>query len=403
VKDNNLIKEKTLADTLRHRAENGFAGSEKSEGRWRVVEGGDWNWNGNGVYVDGKGIEWVGLAFNNWHKVLCDGKRNFLIELNVSGKAQSAGLSFGPYRDFLTEIDEHDSPKRLQLEVDADARWWAFRVDGRLIERQWWNEDINSIEDILNGDFTFKARNAHEVWFRDLTFHAFESSCRLSVIVTCNRFLQRLRVSLRNWCHQSLPSGVHEILVVNPQSPDGTHEHLAAVARSYPNVRVREISVESELAKNKGSMINRALQASHGEWIWLTDADCVFSSDCAETVLAQLNGTSRFYFGQRKHLSVQQTDALLAGRMDALSDFKEIATASHSNSQDNMPWGYTQIIHRTTLERVRYRENINHFAHTDDIFVAECQQHGIATQQIEGLFCLHLDHPFSWYGVDMFL
>src|SRR5262249_12304622 len=151
---------------------------------------------------------------------------------------------------------------RLHLEVDAAAGRWAFRVDGRLMESCWWNTDVRSVIDLLDGTLTLKAKRAVNVSFRNLRIETFDASCRLSVIMTCTRFLQRLRVSLRNWCHQDLPTGTYEVLVVNPQSPDGTHEHLAAVARSYLHVRVREIAVGSELACNKGAMINRAVAAS---------------------------------------------------------------------------------------------------------------------------------------------
>ena len=91
-----------------------------------------------------------------------------------------------------------------------------------------------------------------------------ENSCRLSVIMTCFRFLQRLKLALRNWCHQDqdLPFGAFEVLIVNPESPDGTHEHLATVARSFPHIRVHEIAVGADLSTNKGAMINRAFEAS---------------------------------------------------------------------------------------------------------------------------------------------
>jgi glycosyltransferase involved in cell wall biosynthesis len=208
---------------------------------------------------------------------------------------------------------------------------------------------------------------------------------------------------MRNWCHQDLPSGAYELLIVNPQSPDGTHEHLAAVSRSYPDIRVREIAVGSRVT-NKGAMINKALADSHGEWIWLTDADCLFAPNCLATVLEQIDGLSdQLFYGQRRYLSATQTDGLLAGRVDGLRDFAELAQAAMLRPPENSPWGYTQIAHRSTFEKVRYREEFNHFAHSDGIFVEDCKRHSITARQVEGLVCLHLDHPFSWYGTNTFL
>ncbi len=381
-----------------------LSGDVAAQSQWPSVDGGDWAWEAGGVRVKGTGPEWLALSCLPWDAECARGQKNFLIELTVSGKAEAAGLSFGGYKDFLIRVDTHTGPRRLQLEVDVDADCWAFRVDGRLMERCWWDTAITGVEEILRGQLRLKVRNAGEVLFRDLTFHKLESPCLVSVIITCSRFLQRLRVSLRNWCHQELPSGTHELLIVNPQSPDGTHEHLAAVARSYPHVRVREIAVGNQLVKNKGAMINRAFASSRGEWIWLTDADCVFGPHSAAAVLRQIRSRhDHLYYGERRFLTPAQTDALLSGRTDALRDFAALTAGALSRPPERHHWGYTQIVHRSVFQRVRYSERHNHFAHTDGMFVEACRREGAPPLPVEGLFCLHLDHPFSWYGAESFL
>jgi Glycosyl transferase family 2 len=330
--------------------------------------------------------------------------KNFIVEVTISGKAEAAGLSFGPYKDFLTGLDSISGARHLLLEVDVGAGYWAFRVDGQLMDRCWWDAAVRGVDDLIDGTLTFKAKRVERALFQDLAIHTFQSSCQLSVIITCYRFLQRLRVSIRNWCHQSLPSGMYEVLVVNPNSPDGTHEHLAAVARSYPHVRVREVAVGSNLATNKGVMINRAMDTSRGDWIWLTDADCLFSPDCAARVMGQIDGrTHRLFYGQRRYLAASQTAALLANRIDGLREFKALSQCANAREPENAPWGYTQIVHRSTLGRVKYQEGLNHFAQSDLLFVEACRRRGITPEQIDGLFCLHLDHPFAWYGTSAFL
>jgi hypothetical protein len=77
--------------------------------------------------------------------------------------------------------------------------------------------------------------------------------------------------------------------------------------------------------------------------------------------------------------------------------------AASGREPEIYPWGYTQIVHRSTLERVRYNQELNHFAHSDGMFANECKRHQILPLRLEGLFCLHLDHPFAWYGTDTFL
>jgi hypothetical protein len=381
-----------------------LAGDRQVQARWQITEGGIWSWENEGVRLKPSGAEWAGYEWRGIGSQDFSAFTNFVIEVTVSGKAEAAGLSFGPYKDFLVSLDSPRGERRLQLEIDVDAGCWAFRVDGQLMKRCWWDSAVHGVNDLINGVLTLKAKYGEEVLFQHLAIHPLQAPCRLSVIMTCYRFLQRLRVSLRTWCHQSISPGAYEVLVVNPQSPDGTHEHLAAVARSYPHVRVREIAVDAQLATNKGAMINRAVQMSRGEWIWLTDADCLFAPDCVATVLNHVDGqNSHLFYGQRRYLTAAQTDALLSGRVDALRDFDELVRTANVRPPENTPWGYTQIVHRATLARVHYHESVNHFAHTDEMFAADCQRQRILPRQINGLFCLHLDHPFAWYGTNAFL
>jgi hypothetical protein len=379
-------------------------GSQADPLRWEPIDGGNWSWDSGGVRVTGTGPEWIALRWRLWDAKAAQELERFTITVTVSGSADAAGLSFGAFKDFLTPLANDSDPHLLELEVDVASGCWAFRVDGRLMHRVWWDADVKSVNDIIDGELRLKVRYAKDVSFRDLKIQRVSHACQLSVVITCYRFLQRLRVSLRNWCNQTLPTNAYEVLVVNPQSPDGTHEHLAAVMRSYPHLRVREIEVAGELAMNKGVMINRAMEMARGEWIWLTDADCVFAPDSAARVMRKLKGqTDSLFFGERRFLSAEQTDAILSGRVDALKEFDDLALATANGRREVFQWGYTQIVHRSTLQRLRYTEEFNHFAHSDGMFADACKRAGVKPRALPGLFCLHLDHPFSWYGSEMFL
>jgi hypothetical protein len=381
-----------------------LAGDPQARAQWQTDQGGQWVWQRDGLLVKPTGAEWSSFGWSEYRPAALKELGNVAIELTVSGKAEAAGLSFGHFKDFLARLGPGTDRRHLQLEVDLAAGCWTFRVDGQLQDRCWWDAALQGTDDLVNGRLALKARGAEQVLFQDLTLHTFQASCRLSVVLTCYRFLQRMRVALRNWCHQTLPFGAYEVLVVNPGSPDGTHEHLAAVARSYPHVRIREVPVEPSLVMNKGAMINCGVRASRGEWVWLTDADCLFSPACAAAVLDRIRGQGpRLFYGRRLHLTACQTDALLAGRLDGVRDFEALCRSTSPKPPDDAPWGYTQIMHRSILELVPYPEDFNHFAHSDGMFAADCQRHGIQPEQIDGLFCLHLDHPFAWYGTNVFL
>jgi hypothetical protein len=402
------LAEDSLVQELSRGWDRALKGDGQERACWQVVEGGEWCWQENAVCSRSNGSEWSAYQYSRCDPQALRALGNFIVEVTVSGSAQAAGLSFGPYKDFLAELSPHTDRHRLQLEVDSASDAWAFRVDGQLTDRSWWNSSVRSTADLIGGTLTLKARGANCVSFHDLAIHTFYRSCELSVILTCFRFAQRLRLSLRNWLHQSLESGLFEILVVNPSSPDGTHELMAAVSSSYPHVRVREVPMEPGLATNKGAMVNRALDVSRGQWIWLTDADCLFSPTAAAETLDKIAGRSRrLLYGERRYLSTTQTNALLSGRIDALSQFDLLArdAVCHTlrGAPGNGPWGYTQIMDRSTAKAVRYRDDLNCFAYSDSQFAEACERQRIPLEKVGGLFCLHLDHPFSWHGTNMFL
>ena len=367
---------------------------------WDNFDRGNWAWRPDGLRLTRSGGEWYSLIWKSGQTSAL--LRNSLIEVTIEGPAEAAGLSFGPFRDFVVESGSR--PKRLQLEVDAAAGTWLFRVDGEVMPPAWWNSGATSVEDILGGPFALKARRPSDVMFRDLTIRPFEQSVRISVVITCNRFLQRLRLSLRNWCHQDLPSGAHEIFVVNPNSPDGTHAHLRAVSRSYPAVRLREVAVPPELGANKGAMINRALPLCRGEWVWFTDADCLFSPCASAGVLDfAANRPDRLFFGERRSLTAACTDDLLSGRTDPIAGFAALSAGPLARPPENAPWGYTQVIRRGALGQFRYPDVSNDFARSDGDFIDYCRSRALAPEQVPGLLCLHMDHPFAWHGTTEFL
>jgi hypothetical protein len=365
--------------------------------------GGDWQFDASGVRLRSEGEEWVELEWDKALPAIPEGK-NLLVEVAVAGEGEAAGISFGPYCDFL--VPPALLPQRVEVEIDRQRGVWVHRADGGVRPAAWWNDGVQSVDDLTTGRLTLKARYPRDVTFSDLAVREVEATCRISVVLTCSRFLQRLRLALRNWCHQDLPVGVLELLVVNPESPDGTAEHLATVARESRVVPVREVCVPAALATNKGAMINKALELAHGDWLWIADADCLFAAGTAREALRQAEAEpGHLYYLRRRHLTESQTDALLAGTVDSVRDFDDLAAAAAAawRGDDEAPWGYSQLIPREAFEQARYREDVNHFAHTDESFTEECRRNGYPPRALTNLVCLHLHHAFAWDGTDGFL
>ena len=393
-------RESPSADDLTAAWQAAVQGDDDARGRWQADEGkGAWAWHGGGMRFTATEGDWGSLR---WDRFTAGARRamgRFRVEVTVSGQARAAGISLGDWRDLLARLEPSGAPRRIAFEADLVSGCWSLFVDGQMQARSWWDDKI-SADDLDGGDLYLKAFGGRDVRFSDLAVTALEPiPCRLSVILTCHRFARRLQLSLRNWCEQTLPAGSFEVLVVNPGSPDATHSVLKAAERAWPHVRVREIPM-SGTTRNKGEMINHAFERCRGEWIWLTDSDCVFPRDAAARALefaAGIEGPALLY-GERRFLSSVETDALLAGRFDALGGFDAIAATADGRSPQTEPWGYTQIVRRETFQQHRYTGAMNHFAHSDGQFIADCRNAGAPLLAIPGLTCLHLDHPFSWFG-----
>lgn len=375
--------------------------SGDARGAWHATEGGPWEWQPEGPALDA-GADWRALRWDDLGPEALGDLGGFAVEVTVRGRAAAAGLSLGPYKDFLAPLD--GPAVRLRLEVCPDAGTWRFTVDGRPSPRAWWDRSVTGVADLLDGNLFLKAHRAGCVRFSDLQIRALTATTRLAVVVTCHRFLQRLRVSLRNWCLQDLPPGSLEVLVAHSGTPEGTGEYVATVARAFPAVRVAAVPVPPGLARNKGAMTNRAVEQSTADWVWLTDADCVFPPGSVDRVLAEIAASGRhLYYGRRRHLTAEATDALIAGRSDAFSDFARIATAGATGALDEHPWGYTQIVPRDVLSRIPYPEQHDSFAYSDEEFLVACRRRRLVPRQVPGLECLHLAHPFVWYANDTYL
>jgi hypothetical protein len=342
-----------------------------------TLAGGEWAWTETGF--DGASLHSLG---------------NVAIDVSVHGNAAAAGLSFGDYKDLLAPLD---GERFVQLEIDWHARRWAFQGDARIGARQWWNTKIKSVEDLLDQPLFFKAHYPRGVVFRNLYVRQFESSCRLSVVITCHRFARRLRLCLNSWCHQTVPSGALEIIVVNPGSPDEAHEVVLAAAREYPHVRIKELTTSAAFFRNKGRLINQGVAASCGEWIWLTDADCLFPPDAAAMALTKADSPTSLFYCERRHLTDAATRGLLAQRNGADLDFPELLRQTRPDS-NVVPWGYCQLAHRSVFERIRYREDVDSFSNSDIVFVETCAANGVLATPFDGLTCLHLVHPWAWQG-----
>jgi hypothetical protein len=60
--------------------------------------------------------EWSALGWQRCSTPTFKDFKNFIVEVTISGEAEAAGLSFGPYTDFLSALDAKAGARHLQVD-----------------------------------------------------------------------------------------------------------------------------------------------------------------------------------------------------------------------------------------------------------------------------------------------
>ncbi len=87
---------------------------------------------------------------------------------------------------------------------------------------------------------------------------------KVSVIVPCYNEQSTIRLLLESLCTQTYPCADMEVVIADGMSQDGTRDAIAAFQRDFPELEVR---VVDNTLHNIPSGLNRAIEASRGEFI----------------------------------------------------------------------------------------------------------------------------------------
>ena len=76
-------------------------GNSSAQAQWQNLDAGNWSWQNDGLRLRSGGSEWYSLAWSRCDHSLLRRFDKFVVAITVQGAAQAAGLSFGPFRDFV--------------------------------------------------------------------------------------------------------------------------------------------------------------------------------------------------------------------------------------------------------------------------------------------------------------
>lgn len=224
-----------------------------------------------------------------------------------------------------------------------------------------------------------------------------------SVMIVCDRYLQRLNLALRNWFWQTVDNSNVEILVSSSCPDDGVRNYLENTAASFPNHALTLVENEPGLTKleYQETLIARA----RGRIFVFVDADMVFPT-CFLSSVASLDlqdGTCVWL--PRAYLSREQTYRAILGDLDLRDPALfvrplsgELAGAAIYEKETT---GYCHVYTRRTFEAANGYEGIEVWGGRYGGFASrllrKMEQMGTLKNfhKFEHLVALHL-----WHGAD---
>ncbi len=240
------------------------------------------------------------------------------------------------------------------------------------------------------------------LWPRRRVLSGKDHQSRVSVLVTCYRYLRRFSVCLESLARQELPPGSLEIVVADPGSPDGLAAHLEEFAARNPGIRIVHLPLDPLYHRNRGVGINRAFDESRGQVVIGIDGDLVFPSTLIRDLEEKVQQVpERVYGVRRSFVGREDTERILRGELDPFVEFDRLSR-SEGDGEEN-PFvgvlGYCQAVHRQAFAHARYPEELDMVNQSDIAFVERLQREvGVTPRFLDDRTVLHLWHPRNWQG-----
>ena len=106
-----------------------------------------------------------------------------------------------------------------------------------------------------------------------------------SVVIAARNEEKNIGAILNDLVHQTYPTELYEVIIINDGSEDGTGDIVESYSRQYPLVRHISVLVDNQNGLSaKKNALNQGIQASQNELILTTDADCRVKSTWLETM-----------------------------------------------------------------------------------------------------------------------
>lgn len=190
----------------------------------------------------------------------------------------------------------------------------------------------------------------------------------VSVVIAARNEAENIGSLLKDLVHQTYPSQLLEIIVVNDGSSDKTAEIVESFTQGNPNIRLLHAKDGPAWMAPKKYALETGVRAARGELILVTDADCRVPSTWVETMAGYFDGQTGMVVGFSQIGRKGEPKTLLEGlqALDFLSLMGAAAGACQlgfplAGSGQNLAYrkqaflevgGYSQVGHRVSGDDV---------------------------------------------------
>lgn len=228
----------------------------------------------------------------------------------------------------------------------------------------------------------------------------------ISVLVCCRNFRKRFTKFAESILSQDWPVARIEVIVANPDSPDGLHNLLSKLAdvalRRFGTPIFYEERIDPKHGRNRGLMIQKAFERSQGTVVIGMDCDLILPPDFLRHIYSQtLQHPNTIVGVYRNFLSPETTEKILAGEIDPI---ESLATLLKEDNSENQGYrgvlGYCQSAIAEVWKIIGYPIEYDEIAKSDVSFIERARALNVHPRFLDKLRVLHLHHPRNWMGTD---
>ncbi len=197
-----------------------------------------------------------------------------------------------------------------------------------------------------------------------------DNNVNVSIIIPARNESHCILELLQSIKNQTYPFQFIEIIVVDDASTDNTSQIVQAFANQYPELNCKVFRIEDDTTKQtyKKFAISKAIQASSGDLIITTDADCVMGCDWITGIVSKYKQTqAKMLVG----LVAYHKDDNAFQKMQHLEFLSLIASgvAAVESGFPIMCNGANLIYERKAFDEVNGFDANDRFASGDDVFL----------------------------------